>query len=65
MTRLGRSRGQSFPVNRDGVLHEEFNAYGGEACGGGAARAMRRRLVREEEPRALDGKSGDGAIQAP
>ncbi|HEY6944721.1 MAG TPA: hypothetical protein VI431_06245, partial [Candidatus Acidoferrum sp.] len=34
-TVLGRSRGQRLPLNRDGIVHEEFNPHRGEASRAG------------------------------
>ena len=52
------SRGYGTSEYGDGVVHEEFDADGGET-GGWCAGAVRRRFVGEEEGRAVNGESGD------
>src|ERR1700730_10676912 len=64
---LHRSGRQSLAVHSDGVVYEELDPHGCESHGGWAARAVRRRLVGEEEPGAVNCKAGNDvpAIEMP
>jgi hypothetical protein len=62
---LDSSSGQRIPVHHDGIVHEELDPDGREIYGAGAARAVRRRLVGEEELGAVNGESSQGVLQVP
>ena len=66
-TMLDRSGCQRAPVHGDGVVHEELDPHGREIQRSGAPRAVRGRLVSEEELGAVDVESGNdmAAIQVP
>jgi hypothetical protein len=66
-TVLDGSGGQRVRVHCDGVVHEELDPHGRETHGARAARAVRGRLVSEEELGVVNGQSRDDvpAIQVP
>ena len=59
--------GQRLSLHRDGVIDEELNPHGRETHGGGTARAVGRRLVRQEELSAVNREAGNDmpTIQVP
>lgn len=62
---VGGTSGHRSAVDGDGIVHEEFNPYGGEACRRWTTRAVLRGLCGQEELGAIDGKSGHSVVEVP